>query len=135
MLTDADLALARRAQESIMFSRVEVYAYAEGWDVVDGVDVPRRGPLVYSGKARLQRSGLGDARTTAGAVPVAESAYVGAVPWNVELDSGMTLTVANSDDPNIAGLWFRVTGVEFNALALTARRFGADLVTDRRPQT
>ena len=135
MLTDADLALARQTQESIMFSRVEVYAYAEGWDVVGGVDVPRRGPLVYSGKARLQRSGLGDARTTAGAVPVAESAYVGAVPWNVELDSGMTLTVANSDDPSIAGLWFRVTGVEFNALALTARRFGAELVTDRRPQT
>ena len=135
MLTDADLALARRAQEMIMLSRVEIYAYAEGWDVVGGVDVPRRGPLVYSGKARLQRSDLGDARTTAGAVPVAESAYVGAVPWSVELDSGMTLTVANSDDPSIAGLWFRVTGVEFNALALTARRFGAELVTDRRPQT
>ena len=135
MLTGPDLALARRAQESIMFSRVEIYAYAEGWDVVGGVDVPRRGPLAYSGKARLQRSGLGDARTTAGAVPVSESAYVGAVPWNVELGSGMTLTVANSDDPSIAGLWFRVTGVEFNALALTARRFGAELVTDRRPQT
>lgn len=135
MLTDADLALARRAQEMIMSSRVEVYAYAEGWDVVDGVDVPRRGPLVYSGKARLQRSGLGDARTTTGTVPVAGSAYVGAAPWNVELGSGMTLTVTASDDPRIVGLWFRLTGVEFNALALTARRFGAELVTDRRPQT
>ena len=135
MLTDADLATARLAQESIMFSTVEVYAYAEGWDVIDGVDVPRRGPLVYSGKARLQRSGLGDARTTAGAVPVAESAYVGAVPWNVELDSGMTLTVTDADDPHVVGLWFRIAGVEFNALALTARRFGAELVTDRRPQT
>ena len=135
MLTGPDLALARRAQESIMFSRVEVYAYAEGWDVVGGVDVPRRGPLVYSGKARLQRSGLGDARTTAGAVPVAESAYVGAVPWSVELDSGMTLTVTTSDDPHIAGLWFRITGVEFNALALTCRRFGAETSSDRKPQT
>ena len=135
MLTDADLALARQTQETIMFSRVEVYAYAEGWDVVGGVDVPRRGPLVYDGKARLQRSGLGDARTTAGAVPVAESAYVGAVPWSVELDSGMTLTVTASDDPHVVGLWFRIAGVEFNALALTARRFGAELVTDRRPQT
>lgn len=118
-----------------MFSTVEVYAYAEGWDVVAGVDVPRRGPLVYSGKARLQRSGLGDARSTAGAVPVSESAYVGAVPWTVNLAAGMTLTVTASDDPNIVGLWFRVSGVEFNALALTARRFGAELVTDRRPQT
>ena len=118
-----------------MFSTVEIYAYAEGWDVVDGVDVPRRGPLVYSGKARLQRSGLGDARSTAGAVPVSESAYVGAVPWSVELDSGMTLTVTASDDPHAAGLWFRIAGVEFNALALTARRFTAELVTDRRPQT
>ena len=135
MLTSTDLAFARSAQESIMFSTVEVYAYAEGWDVVDGVDVPRRGPLVYSGKARLQRSGLGDAHTTAGAVPVAGSAYVGTVPWNVELDSGMTLTVTASNDPNIAGLWFRITGVEFNALALTCRRFGAELVTDRKPQT
>ena len=135
MLTDTDLALARRAQEMIMFSCVEIYAYAEGWDVVDGVDVPRRGPLVYSGKARVQRSGLGDARTTAGAVPVAESAYVGAVPWNVKLGSGMTLTVTDSDDPHVAGLWFRIAGVEFNALALTARRFTAELVTDRRPQT
>ena len=135
MLTDADLALARRVQEMIMLSRVEIYAYAEGWDVVGGVDVPRRGPLVYSGKARVQRSGLGDARTTAGAVPVAESAYVGAVPWNVELGSGMTQTVTDSDDPRIAGLWFRVTGAEFNALALTARRFGAELVSDRKPQT
>lgn len=135
MLTGTDLALARRAQEAIMFSRVEIYTYAEGWDVVDGVDVPRRGPLVYDGPARLQRSGLGDARTTAGAVPVSESAYVGAVPWNVDLDSGMTLTVTDSDDPHLAGLWFRITGVEFNALALTCRRFGAELVTDRRPQT
>lgn len=135
MLTSTDLAFARSAQESIMFAMVEVYAYAEGWDVVDGVDVPRRGPLVYSGKARLQRSGLGDARSTAGAVPVAGSAYVGAVPWTVELDSGMTLTVTASDDPHVEGLWLRVTGVEFNALALTARRFGAELVTDRRPQT
>ena len=135
MLTASHLAFARSAQESIMFSTVEIYAYAEGWDVVDGVDVPRRGPLVYSGKARLQRSGLGDARSTAGAVPVSESAYVGAVPWSVELDSGMTLTVTASDDPHIAGLWFRIEGVEFNALALTARRFDAELVTDRRPQT
>ena len=135
MLTDADLTLARKAQEMIMTSQVEVYAHAEGWDVVDGVDVPRRGPLIYDGKARLQRSGLGDSRTTAGAVPVSESAYVGAVPWDVELGSGMTLTVTTSDDPHIAGLWFRVTGVEFNALALTARRFGAELVTDRHPQT
>ena len=118
-----------------MFSMVEVYAYAEGWDVADGVDVPRRGPLVYSGKARLQRSGLGDARTTAGAVPVAESAYVGAVPWDVELGSGMTLTVTNSDDPHVVGLWLRITGAEFNALALTCRRFGAELVSDRKPQT
>lgn len=135
MLTDADLALARQTQEMIMLSRVEIYAYAEGWDVVGGVDVPRRGPLVYSGKARLQRSGLGDARTTAGAVPVAESAYVGAVPWTVDLAAGMTLTVTASDDPHVAGLWFRIAGVEFNALALTARRFTAELVTDRRPQT
>ena len=135
MLTDADLALARQTQETIMFSRVEVYAYAEGWDVVDGVDVPRRGSLVYDGTARLQRSGLGDAGLTAGAVPVAESAYVGAVPWSVELGSGMTLTVTASNDPNIAGLGFRITGVEFNALALTCRRFGAELVTDRKPQT
>ena len=135
MLTDADLATASQAQESIMGSTVEIYAYAEGWDVIYGVDVPRRGPLVYSGKARLQRSGLGDARSTAGAVPVSESAYVGAVPWNVELGSGMTLTVTDSDDPNIAGLWFRLAGVEFNALALTCRRFGAELVSDRRPQT
>ena len=135
MLTDADLATARLAQESIMFSRVEVYAYAEGWDVVGGVDVPRRGPLVYSGKARLQRSGLGDARSTAGAVPVSESAYVGAVPWTVGLAAGMTLTVTASDDPRVVGLWFRVASVEFNALALTCRRFGAELVTDRRPQT
>ena len=118
-----------------MFSMVEVYAYAEGWDVADGVDMPRRGPLVYSGKARLQRSGLGDARSTAGAVPVSESAYVGAVPWTVDLAAGMTLTVTASDDPHVAGLWFRVASVEFNALALTARRFGAELVTDRRPQT
>ena len=135
MLTSTDLAFARSAQESIMFSTVEVYAYAEGWDVVDGVDVPRRGPLVYSGKARLQRSGLGDARSTAGAVPVSESAYVGAVPWDVDLAAGMTLTVTASDDPHVAGLWFRIAGVEFNALALTARRFTAELVTDRRPQT
>ena len=135
MLTDADLATARQAQESIMGSTVEIYAYAEGWDVIYGVDVPRRGPLVYSGKARLQRSGLGDARSTAGAVPVSESAYVGAVPWTVDLAAGMTLTVTASDDPRIAGLWFRVTGAEFNALALTARRFGAELVSDRRPQT
>ena len=118
-----------------MFSTVEVYAYAEGWDVVDGVDVPRRGPLVYSGKARLQRSGLGDARSTAGAIPVSESAYVGAVPWTVDLAAGMTLTVTASDDPHVVGLWFRVASVEFNALALTCRRFGAELVTDRRPQT
>ena len=124
MLTSTDLAFARSAQELIMFSTVEVYAYAEGWDVVDGVDVPRRGPLVYSGKARLQRSGLGDARSTAGAVP-----------WTVDLAAGMTLTVTASDDPHVAGLWFRIAGVEFNALALTARRFGAELVTDRRPQT
>ena len=135
MLTDADLALARQTQERIMFSTVEVYAYAEGWDVVDGVDVPRRGPLVYSGKARLQRSGLGDARSTAGAIPVSESAYVGAVPWTVDLAAGMTLTVTASNDPNVIGLWFRVASVEFNALALTCRRFGAELVTDRRPQT
>ena len=135
MLTDADLATARLAQESIMFSTVEVYAYAEGWDVIDGVDVPRRGPLVYSGKARLQRSGLGDARSTAGAVPVSESAYVGAVPWTVGLAAGMTLTVTASDDPRVVGLWFRIASVEFNALALTCRRFGAELVTDRRPQT
>ena len=135
MLTDADLALARRAQEMIMLSRVEIYAYAEGWDVADGVDVPRRGPLVYSGKARLQRSGLGDARSTAGAVPVSESAYVGAVPWTVDLAAGMTLTVTASDDPRVVGLWFRVASVEFNALSLTCRRFGAELVTDRRPQT
>lgn len=135
MLTGADLATARSAQESIMFSMVEVYAYAEGWDVVDGVDVPRRGPLVYSGKARLQRSGLGDARSTAGAVPVSESAYVGAVPWDTELAAGMTLTVTASDDPHVVWLWFRVASVEFNALALTCRRFGAELVTDRRPQT
>ena len=47
----------------------------------------------------------------------------------------MTLTVTTSDDPHVVGLWFRVAGVEFNALALTARRFGAELVTDRRPQT
>lgn len=118
-----------------MFSMVEVYAYAEGWDVVGGVDVPRRGPLVYSGKARLQRSGLGDARSTAGAVPVSESAYVGAVPWDTELAAGMTLTVTASDDPHVVWLWFRVASVEFNALALTCRRFGAELVTDRRPQT
>lgn len=135
MLTDADLTLARKAQEMIMTSQVEVYAYAEGWDVVDGVDVPRRGPLVYDGKARLQRAGVGDARTTAGAVPVSESAYVGAVPWTVDLAAGMTLTVTASDDPHVVGLWFRVASVEFNALALTCRRFGAELVTDRRPQT
>lgn len=135
MLTDADLATARSAQESIMFSAVEVYAYAEGWDVIGGVDVPRRGPLVYSGKARLQRSGLGDARSTAGAVPVSESAYVGTVPWTVDLAAGMSLTVTASDDPHVVGLWFRVSGVELNALALTCRRFGAELVTDRRPQT
>ena len=135
MLTASHLAFARSAQESIMVSTVEIYAYAEGWDVVDGVDVPRRGPLVYSGKARLQRSGLGDARSTAGAVPVSESAYVGAVPWTVDLADGMSLTVTASDDPHIAGLWFRIEGVEFNALALTARRFDAELVTDRRPQT
>ena len=135
MLTASHLAFARSAQESIMFSRVEIYVHAEGWDVVDGVDAPRRGPLVYSGKARLQRSGLGDARSTAGAVPVSESAYVGAVPWTVGLAAGMTLTVTASDDPRVVGLWFRVASVEFNALALTARRFGAELVTDRRPQT
>ena len=135
MLTPEAVTFMRAAQELIMLSRVEIYAYAEGWDVVGGVDVPRRGPLVYSGKARLQRSGLGDARSTAGAVPVSESAYVGAVPWTVDLAAGMTLTVAASDDPHVAGLWFRVTGVEFNALALTCRRFGAELVTDRRPQT
>lgn len=135
MITPDALAFMRAAQELIMTSRVEVYAHAEGWDVVDGVDVPRRGPLVYDGPARLQRSGVGDSRTTAGAVPVSESAYVGAVPWDVELGSGMTLTVTTSDDPHIAGLWFRVTGVEFNALALTCRRFGAELVTDRHPQT
>ena len=135
MLTASHLALARSAQESIMFSRVEIYAYAEGWDVVGGVDVPRRGPLVYSGKARLQRSGLGDARSTAGAVPVSESAYVGAVPWTVDLAAGMTLTVTASDDPHVVGLWFRISSVEFNALALTCRRFGAELVLDRKPQT
>ena len=135
MITPEALAFMRATQEMIMTSTLVVTEYAEGWDVVDGVDVPRRGPLVYDGKARLQRSGLGDARTTAGAVPVAGSAYVGAVPWNVELDPGMTLTVTASNDPSIAGLWFRITGVEFNALALTARRFEAKLVTDRKPQT
>lgn len=135
MITPEALAFMRATQEMIMTSTIVVTEYAEGWDVVDGVDVPRRGPLVYSGKARLQRSGLGDAHTTAGAVPVAGSAYVGAVPWNVELDSGMTLTVTASNDPNIAGLRFRITGVEFNALALTCRRFGTEVVTDRRPQT
>ena len=135
MITPEALAFMRATQEMIMTSTLVITEYAEGWEVIDGKDVPRRGPLVYSGKARLQRSGRGDAHTTAGAVPVAGSAYVGAVPWNVELDSGMTLTVTASNDPNIAGLWFRITGVEFNALALTCRRFGTEVVTDRRPQT
>ena len=135
MITPEALAFMRATQEMIMTSTIVVTEYAEGWDVVDGVDVPRRGPLVYSGKARLQRSGLGDALSTAGAVPVSESAYVGTVPWTVDLAAGMSLTVTASDDPHVAGLWFRIAGVEFNALALTARRFTAELVTDRRPQT
>ena len=135
MITSEALAFMRAVQEMIMTSTLVITEYAEGWEVVDGKDVPRRGPVAYQGKGRLQRSTMGHNATTAGGVPISVSSYVGTVPWNIDLQPGMVVQVTASDDPHVVGLWFRIAGVEFNALALTARRFGAELVTDRRPQT
>ena len=134
MITPEALSFMRATQEMIMTSTLVVTEYAEGWEVVDGKDVPRRGPVAYQGKGRLQRSTMGHNATTAGGVPISVSAYVGAVPWNIDLQPGMVVQVEASEDPHAVGD-FRISAVEANALALTCRRFHAERVGDNPPIT
>lgn len=135
MFTPRQLATMRAAHTLAMTSTVTVHDYEGGWELVDGVEVPQLGPEVYRGPAKLQSAAIGNAEVTAGGVPLSVSAYVGTVPWDVELAAGQMLTVTMSDDPHIIGRQFRIVGVEFNALAITARRFHAELLSDQRPQT
>ena len=134
MITPEALAFMRAAQEMIMTSTLVITEYAEGWEVVDGKDVPRRGPVAYQGKGRLQRSTMGHNAATAGGVPVSVSAYVGAVPWNIDLQPGMVVQVEASEDPHAVGD-FRISAVEVSALALTCRCFHAERVGDNPPIT
>ncbi len=83
--------------EPLEIERVEQAVAGTGWEVVDGKDVPRRGPVAYQGKGRLQRSTMGHNATTAGGVPISVSAYVGAVPWNIDLQPGMVVQVEASE--------------------------------------
>ena len=134
ILTPAILQQARSAQESIMLSTVTITAPADGWELVDGIEVPKRGPVVYRGPGRIQVNSQRGGATPAGDVPLQVQPYVGAVPWNVTtLQNGCILTVDNSYDPAIIGQQFRIFPVETNGLAVTARHFSAEYVSDLRP--
>ena len=128
MLTPGQLDAARAAQETLMTSTGTFRADGDGWQWNSTAEEPIPGATVYTGKLRLQSAEGQVARVDAGGQTVLVSDYVGAVPWNVTgLAEGHTLTVDTSDDPQLAGAKFTVTDVQLNGLAITARRFRAEL--------
>lgn len=134
ILTPAILQQARSAQESIMLSTVTITAPADGWELVDGIEVPKRGPVVYNGPGRIQVDSQRGGGSPAGGIPQQVVPYVGAVPWHVTtLTNGCILTVDAAEDPQIVAQQFRIFPVETNGLAVTARRFSAECVSDLRP--
>ena len=134
ILTPAILQQARSAQESIMLSTVTITAPADGWELVDGIEVPKRGPVVYRGPGRIQVNSQRGGESPAGGIPQQVVPYVGAVPWHVTtLQNGCILTVDAAEDPQIIGQQFRIFPVETNGLAVTARHFSAEYVSDLRP--
>ena len=117
-----------------MLSTVTITAPADGWELVDGIEVPKRGPVVYRGPGRIQVNSQRGGATPAGGVPLQVQPYAGAVPWHVTtLTNGCILTVDAAEDPQIVAQQFRIFPVETNGLAVTARRFSAECVSDLRP--
>ena len=131
MLTPGQLAAARAAQESLMTSTGTVRADGAGWQWDGTSEQPVPGSTVYTGKLRIQATAQQTTRVDAGGQTVLVSDYVGAVPWNTtSLAEGHTLTVDESDDLQLVGARFTITDVQLNGLAITARRFRAELVKD-----
>lgn len=132
VLTPAMLDAARQAQESIMSSTLTITDPSEGYvfDPETGAEQPALPETVYAGPGRIQRTG-GTLLVEGGGQDMPTPAYVGAVPWHVTgLRPGMHITATNPTEPALPDR-FVITDVERNGLAVTARRFRADLLDER----
>ena len=133
MLTAAQLAAARAAQESLMRSTGTIDRPGNGWtyDPDMGSEVRVPDTQVYSGPVRVQRKPNAAMWTPAGAETIPVAGYVAAVPWHVVgFRVGDVLTVTASDDPAAEGRRFTIVDVELNAFAQTARRFHCELLNE-----
>ena len=102
-----------------------------GWVYVDGVEQREPDETVYTGPLRLQRDQRNSGFIPAGAESLPVATYVAAVPWDVTgIIVGDVVTITASDDPAAVGRRFTITDVEFNAFAVTARRFRCERLTD-----
>ena len=129
MLTAARLDQMRAAQEAVMTSTGTITRDGNKYEFVDGQERLKPAETVYEGRLRIQRKSTAPLQITAGAEQVPNPAYIGAAPWHVTgLRVGDVLTVTEAGDPELAGLRFLITDVERNGLALTARRFHANLL-------
>ncbi len=112
-----------------MTSTGVIRAPGDGWvyNPETGQDEPAVGEVVYAGHMRVQRARTGQPVYDAAGELVTAPTYVGAVPWNVAgIKPGHTVEVTDSDDPALPRL-LTIVDVEYNDLALTARRFTATL--------
>lgn len=128
MLTPGQLDQMRAAQEAIMTSTGSITRDGNEYEFAAGQERLKPAAAVYQGKLRIQHKST-TPRVAAGAEQLPSPAYVGAVPWHVTgLLVDDVLTVTEAGDPELAGLRFLITEVEKNGLALTARRFHANLL-------
>ena len=125
MLTVAQLAQARAAQEAIMTATCAIHEPGEGWiwDPDTQTEVPAPGAVVYAGPCRWQRAA--DAQVVvAGEQGLTVGRYVGAIPWHVvDVTDKMTLEVTASDDPALLGS-YALTEVEASSFVTCRRLHG-----------
>jgi|GEM_PF-3766686 hypothetical protein len=133
-ITDAMLARARAAQNTIMTSRVRINQPGKTvYDPHAGQEVPAEGDMVYTGRGRIQPVTETTTRIiTGGGETVIRDRYVAAVPWDVAgIMPGQILTITQAQAVETVGQRYQITSVDRGDGFATARRFHLELMGER----
>lgn len=122
LFTDAMLAQARSAQESLMDATVIIAADGGEWVFQDGAEVFVPAPALYEGPALVQALSREAREIVAGSQDVTTADHAVKVPWTVtNVEPGRNITIVTSPDPFLVGKTLTVTGVSGNDF-VTCRR-------------
>lgn len=135
LLSPLALRTIRKTMDRFMVDTIEVYDIGDSeeslFDPATLTSSPKQGVLVYSGPARV-RPTRGPKEMAVGESVIVMRDADFSLPWNAPaVERDQLILVVATEDPELAGRWFRITDATLAGQSATRKCSGAQVQSSR----